>query len=245
MLKAFFASLFALWVSLAAAQAEFTVNDLGGFSVGGAAGPASVSFVGCTQNVVDGATFTFTDHATGTAGARKTIVGVGGNDSATDWSYSSMTVGGVAATEVAGTDTANAGSLVQSAFYIIDNPSGTTATIVVTPSEAVTYMAVCVWAAYDVVSETPNDVAAVFSTNSSSMDVSLDVPADGFGVGMYAHQSGTATVTWTGMTERADIRTSGEAGVSAADTATAGTPFSATADGSGTVDSVASTASFR
>ncbi len=222
------------------AQAGYVINS---FQFG-TAGGATITFIGCTGDATDLTTYTFTNHATGVAGARKTIVGVGAADAATDFNVSSVSVGGVSATEVV--DSADVNSLVQSAIYIIDNPSGTTATIDVTWSEAVTGAAICVWAAYDVLSETATATATQFQTSSAAITLSLNVNADSIAVGMSSCRDGLQTTTWAGMTERADtsVETSTHA-YSAADTQTSGAPLAVTADWSGASDSIGASASFR
>ena len=243
-MKHIFRSLIALayLASAATAQAGFVINSFWG--------AATISLVGCTADGVSATTFTFTDHATGTAGARKTIVGVSSNDGATNFSTSTMTVGGVSATEII--DSANTGSLVQSSIYIIDNPSGTTATIVVTMSEAVEGAAICVWAAYNISSETATATASEFQTSSAAITLSLNINSGGVGVGMSAVQeNGAATVTWTGMTESSEaiikdaVGTASDGSYSSAQTTTAGTPLSVTADWVSTTDSIGVSASFR
>ena len=237
-MKHLFRSLIALayLASAATAQAGFVINSFWGAA-------ATISFVGCTSSSSDLTTYTFTDHATGTAGARKTIVGVSGGDGATNFSVSSMTVGGAAATEVAD-NSASTGSLAQSAIYIKDNPSGTTATIVVTFSEAIEDAAVCVWAAYDVSSETATDTASGFDTSGGAITLDLDVATNGVAVGMSSSDSADSH-TWTGMTERSDANQSPTHRYSGADTSTAGTPFATTVDETDTGDLVGTTASFR
>lgn len=215
----------------------------------GVSPPASISFVGCTASVSANTVYTFTNHATGTAGARKTIVSASAKDNATIFSIDSMTVGGVSATEVVD-NSADTGSLVQNALYIIDNPSGTTATIVVTASESMSNMTVCVWAAYDLLSTTATATASQFQTASAAITLSLNVSTDGIGVGISSVSSDSDTATWTGLTERVDaLAESGAPGevmsYSGADTATAGTPLSVTADWTGTDDSAGVSASFR
>lgn len=246
-MKNFLAFFLSLWLALAwsilPAAAELTTTQLTGFNVGGAA-PASLSFVSCTTDTSNLSTYTFTSHATGTAGNRWTIVSFHGRRSSANWSYSSATVGGNSATEVI--DTANASSVVQSAIYIIANPSGTTATIVVNTSVAVASMTVCVWAGYDLQSATAVDTASAFSSTSAAMTLDLDISSGGFAVGAATSQTGTPTHTWTGMTERSDAASGDiEHTYSAADTNTAGAPRSVSADGSGVNNSVGVSASFR
>lgn len=222
------------------ALAGFLINS---YSV--VPGIASISFVGCTESSTDQTTYTFTDHATGTAGNRWTIVGVASFEGTTDFSTASMTVGGNAASEVV--DSADTGALTQAALYIISNPSGTTATIVVTASEAIAAMNICVWAAYDILSATAHDTGTDFETASAALDLSLNVPTDGIGVAMTASNAfSSPATTWTGMTERVDDPgPEASASYSGADTTTVGTPLSVTSDWNGSLDSTGVSASFR
>lgn len=234
----------ALLFGISPALADLTLSQLNGFNATSGASAASVTFVGCTVSASDLTTYTFTNHATGTAGARKTIVGVGGSDGTSNFSVNTVTVGGASATEVV--DSADASAIVQSAIYIIDNPSGTTASIVVTFSEAVTGAVVCVWAAYDVTSETATATANQFQTSSAAITLSLNINSGGFGVAMSSKEFDGATTVWTGMTERSNASVeSGVSSYAAADTTTAGTPLTVTVDWSGSSDSIGASASFR
>jgi len=206
---------------------------------------ATISFVSCTTDAANLTTYTFTAHATGTAGTRKTIVGVSAEDASSDFSVASMTVGGVSATEVV--DSANASSLVQSALYIIDNPSGTTADIVVTFSEDVTSAAVCVFAAYDISSETAVATASDYQSVSENLVLSLNVSADGVAVGQSANTGASAITTWTGLVENAP-ESSAEYAISSAhydEDATASSPLTAGSDWNGSGDAIGVSASFR
>lgn len=225
-------------------RADLTVNNLIGFGVGGSAPPASVSFVGCTADTGNNTTYTFTNHATGTAGNRWTIVGIGGRDGTTDWSWSSATIGGTNAPEVV--DSYNAASVSDAAIYILANPTGTTSTITVTASEAIAAAIVCVWAAYDLTSATAYATNSAFDTAAGALTLSLNVPSGGIAVGVAAAQVDSVTHTWTGLTERSD-QGSGDAevAVSSADSTTVGTPLAVTVDASGSNDSNGATASFR
>ncbi|MDZ4818541.1 MAG: hypothetical protein SGJ20_06155, partial [Planctomycetota bacterium] len=207
---------------------------------------ATISFVSCTTSAANLTTYTFTAHATGTAGTRKTIVGVTGEDGTSDFSVDSMTVGGVSAAEVV--DSANASSAIQSALYIIDNPSGTTADIVVTFSEAVTSSAVCVFAAYDISSETAVATASQYQATSANIVLSLDVSADGVAVGQSAFEGSSQTTTWAGLVENAPESCSAEACASSAhytEDATASSPLTAGSDWTGSGESIGVSASFR
>jgi hypothetical protein len=245
-------SLFALCllVSVALAAGGFGAgNNLTGFwqknIVGGGAATPSISYVSATENGAAATTYTFTDHATGTAGAtRKTIVGACGDDGQTNFSIASMTVGGSAAAEVA--DTANAGAAAQCALYIIDNPSGTTATIAVTFSEAISHASIAVWAAYDLNSSTQTDFAVGFHTSAAAITLSSDIQADGIGVGVCLTMNDAQTTTWVGLTER-DDSVGANITITAADTvqASAQTPLTISCDMSGSSDTVGAVAAFR
>jgi len=231
----------ALTFGVQPAVAGFVINS---FSFAKVA--ATISFVSCTTSPDNQTTYTFTDHATGTAGTRKTIVGVSAEDNASDFSVNSMTVGGVSAAEVV--DSANASSAIQSALYIIDNPSGTTADIVVTFSEAVTSSSVCVFAAYDISSETAVATASQFQTASANIVLSLNVSADGVAVGQSASQNPSETTTWAGLVENAPESCSVASCASSAhytEDATASSPLTVGSDWTSVGDSIGVSASFR
>lgn len=212
----------------------------------GAATP-TLTYVTTTENDTSLTTYTFTAVNTGTADAtRKTIVAISGGDSATDFSIASVTVGGAAATEVI--DSANTGSTVQTAIYIIDNPSGTTANIVVTLSEAGNGCGIAVWAAYDLSSSTATDTATQFQSTAANIVLSLDISAGGVAVGIASTMDNASTGTWTGLTERAEeIVGADDHMFSPADTTSAGgaAPLTVGADWSLAADSIGVSASFR
>lgn len=224
------------------ARAEFTVNDVAGFNVNSKA-PSSGAFVSCTGNTTSPASYTFTAHATGTAGNRWTAVVFGGRDGTTDWSTTSATLDGNAMAEVA--DTANASSLVETSIYIIANPTGTTATIVVTPSESIATAFICVFALYDLNSATAFDIATNFDTAGAAIDLSVDNPSGCVAIGAATSQTNSITHTWTGLTEQSDqFSGDAEASFTSAGSSTAGVPLSITVDPTGTNDVAGASASF-
>lgn len=225
------------------AQAGFLINS---YQFG--LPPPVLTSIGCTASTTDTNVYTFTDHATGTADPnRTTIVGIGGKDNGVDFSISTVTVGGSSAAEQV--DSANAGSIAQTAIYTIANPTGTTATIIVTFPEAIQGAVVCVWSATNLASPTATDFAAAFDTAAGAVNCSLDFAAEGVGVGMSIESENPNTVTWTGMTEIDDgtIDAGNEAEYSNADhtATTAESARSVTADWTGAGDAVCATASFR
>lgn len=238
---------------LAPAAATLTTTNLAGFNAYTAAvaggGPATITFQQCATNTTDGSSFTFSAQNTGTASSdRATIVGILIEDAAALHSINSVTVGGDSATEVV--DQGAAGVLVNSAIYILDNPTGTSEDIVVTPSETVTSMSICVWQANNLESTTATDTASDGDTDANPMTLDLDVSADGIAVAVCADVSaGGTTYTWVGLTERDDA-TPGEHTRSAADydeDSSASVPLTASCDSSnaGAQDQTGAAASFR
>lgn len=248
-MKIFIRSLIALayLISATSSPAGMLVNPF----VFAATGGATISFVSCTEFSIGSVSliYTSTNHPTGTAAAgRKTIVAVGVQDNATAFTINSMTVGGAGATEKVD-NSADTGSLVQGALYMIDNPSGTTATIVATFSEDVERGVICVWAAYALASETPTDIASQFQTASAAITLDLDVSAGGIGVGFSIKaDDGPNAADWTGMAEDVQDEIAGGGGngieYSGANTTTSGAPFGVTVDWANTNDSVGVSASF-
>lgn len=237
---------------LVPAAATLTTTNLSGFnaytSAAPGATPATITFLQCATNTTDGSSFTFSAQNTGTASSdRATIVGILIEDAAVLHSINSVTVGGDSATEVV--DQGAAGVLVNSAIYILDNPTGTSEDIVVTPSETVTSMSICVWQANNLESTTATDTASDSDPDANPMTLDLDVSADGIAVGVCIDQNNTGTWTWTGMTERDDAEP-GEHIRAAADydeDSSASAPLSVTCDSSsaGGTDQNAAAASFR
>lgn len=232
-------------LALALGILAFAVNPaLAGFLINSfaiAPAGASITFVGCTEASNDAAVYTYTNHATGTAAAdRATIIGIASEDSTTVFDVSSVTVGGNAAAEVVD----QGGSLsLNTAIYIISNTSGTTATIVVNLSEAITSNTVCVWAAYGL-----NSLTAVGTNSTSGSGThTLDVSATGGGVavGIASQASNVPTSTWTGLAEGADTTGTDFAwSAASAQTPTTGT-FAITQAWSGGVSRNSASASFR
>lgn len=131
---------------------------------------------------------------------RKLIIAACGEDSATDFSITGITVDSVAATEVI--DSANVGSFVQSALYIKDHPSGTTASIAVTFSEAILTCGIFVWCAYNLKSNTPIATKAEYQTASANIDLSIKTPDNGlvFAAGVARNDGGgPQTAVWNGL----------------------------------------------
>jgi hypothetical protein len=204
-------------------------------------------FIGHNVSIVDTNIYTYNAQSAGPAGNRHTIIGVVGRDSAsTDFSILGLTVNGVAATSVV-TNAIETGSTLQTGIFIIDNPIGETMDIVVTFSETVTQSAIAVWAAYDLVSSTPTATAQQFQTASANINLSLNVDAGGFAVGISGNGSTVGACTWAGFAARFDADSPSEAlSYSGADytATTAQTPLTIGADWTGTDDAAGVAASW-
>lgn len=242
MIRRFLHSLLALAFLTVHANAGFLVDP---FIFASAAPPAS-GLVDCTADAANvGPTFTFTSHATGTAHAsRHTVVGIGSEDATTNFTISSATIGGSAAVERADSGPATPLSSVLNGFYALDNPTGTTATITVTLSEAATSMYICVWALYDLASITPtgNRIASD-DTYSGALTLTTTSGANGAGdiiLGMCAEGVITFPPVWTGLTVQTDENSGTEARNTSAHSLNASAGLSITCDwtGAGATDDV-------
>lgn len=214
----------------------------------GAPPVASIVHTDDGHSIADATIYTFSSKSLGIAATgRRIIVGILGRDSATAFSISGVTCGGVAMAEVV--DSNNAGSFVQAAIYILQVDAGTSADIVATFSEAITSAACVVWAAYDLASSTAVASIAAFQTASANLVLSLNVSAGGVAVGVTMNNkagSPGVTVTWAGLAEdmNADIGAAVEGTYSGASGTTAGTPLTVGADWTGTDDAIGAAASF-
>ena len=210
------------------------------------AAPASITFLQCAQDNGNNSTFTFASQNTGTASAdRYTIIAIMGDDSATTFDVTSVTVGGDAATEVA--DHGASGSMNDTALYILANPAGTSETVAVTFSEAVVHASICLAQVNGLISATPLDTAASFDTAAGAITLSVNTTAGGIAVGMCSTQTNGVSTIWTGLTERADENLSEAGAYSYADleVVSGATPLSITCDYTGGADTTGVAASFR
>lgn len=203
----------------------------------------AVTFIGCTASSSALTTYTFTSHSIGAGPRTHVIVAVGAGDGLSAFSTNTVTVAGNSATEIAD----QGGSGIQNAsLHIVADPGGTTATIVVTMSEAVLEAGVCVWSAI-LNSATPVSSIAAWDTASAPIALTLSsTAAGGVAVGYCNAGSSTLSATWANLTERLDNST-GWAFTShtAADGSTAGGSLAVTCDYTGTADAVGVAAAFQ
>jgi hypothetical protein len=211
----------------------------------------TTSFCVQTGNASALTTYTFAGHSIGAAPAgalaNRTIFVVINATDAVPKTINSVTVGGVAMSEVFTQQYSGSGDF-RSAWYAVRLPNSnvnTTADIVVTWSAGVDNCTIAVFAVYNLLSLTP--IATVGSqTLNASSTLNINSRAGGVVLGHIAgNASGTAT--WTGLTEDSDSVV-GTRGSSAAhlDIVATSTPLSVSADLTGTQTAqVASAISLR
>lgn len=236
--------LFALASALNPALAALTVNQLSGFNAFATSIPAaspSVVFNDCYDSTANATTYTFSSVAVSTADATRIIlVGVAAEDGGDTFGLSSGTIGGGAATR---SHTNTIGLTNHSNFLILGLASGTTTTIELTFSEAITAATICVWSLYDFSSAAFSEYAAyAWNTNSASMDISIagSQTGDLYAAICTAGGGPGTTLTFTGTTTNHDANNA-EFTVGAGYSfplASSGT-HTATCDPTGTADSSA------
>lgn len=203
-LTPFIATIWLVLTILAVIQprAQLMVNELNGFNVASVSGPASITFLQCTDDTTDQTTYSFAGVNTGTASSdRALLFSIVSRDSANTFSIASASVDSNAAAELADT---NQGDVV-AGLYIIALPTGTSSTISVTMSEPVQTVGICAWQVNNLQSLTAVDVTMVNNgTSGNSINLNINTLADGVGAGVCATGATSGTYTWSGLTERAD-----------------------------------------
>ena len=164
-----------------------------------------IAFQTLTGSFTTDTSYTFSSQPIGTAhSSRIVIVAVAYINSSP--ASASVTVGGTAATEIAGCakrTTSGGSTEFQIKCFRVAVPSGTTASIVVTTSATGCWIGV--WSAYYLRSATPVDATA-HEPSSGAVILDLNTSARGVGCGFGVTSS---NVTWTGATEDHDAITAG------------------------------------
>lgn len=207
------------------------------------AGPVALAYQTQVSNTADLSSYSFASTAIGTASTdRIVVVGitVSAASSGATRSVSSVTIGGISATQLSHVVGA---TWMTAAIYAAAVPTGTTATIAITMSGTCGRCACAVWAMTGG-SITPFDTAT--DTNASAdPNASIDVPANGGAVAAAGSATSTTT-TWTGLTERVDTALEGFSTHTVASDvfASAQTGLSVTANFAGAADNSMAMASF-
>lgn len=149
--------------------------------------------------------FTFTSKAAGAAASnRYLLAAISGRSGSTATDITSVTIGGIAATNVIRVFGAGSGSGENvTAIYIAAVPTGTTATVVVTFNVNFARCSVSLYRAVDLVSSTATATASSLVANPTG---TFNVSAGGFAIGA-AYTQATSSFTWTNLTENVDTTT--------------------------------------
>lgn len=185
---------------------------------------ATLTYQTAAASAFSTSTPSFASLTIGTADpTRVVIVGLGFSKSSGSWGanpISSVTIGGVSATQVGSQVLTPVGVDTVVSFYIAAVPTGTTATVAVTLAANTQRGFVSVWSATNLMSSTPTATNSATGT-SSGPSASLTIPSLGFGLGFVMGRG--ASNTWTNLTERNDQAVGADT-ASGADSTTAGTP---------------------
>lgn len=191
-------------------------------------------------------TYTLTSQNTGAeAPDRYTIIGIAAQDTATNFSVTSVSVSGASATLVEHSDTTSVNVLTS--IWILANDTGTSETLEATVSEAVDNgLVFCVWRVTGLGSATATDSDSDEDAASNPMTVSLDVHAGGFVVGLCKTRDKASTYSWTGLTFRDDANTTSvSASAADEDDLAADSTYDVECDPTTTFNSAMSAAAFR
>jgi len=132
-------------------------------------------------------------------------------------SVSSATIGGVSATQVAGTTAAN-GTTTLSDMWQADVPTGTTATISVTYSVATQRSALYVYRLVSATRARSDGQNAKSTAAVTTVTTTTSIPTGGVGINCGGQRNTVAIPTWTNATQDASLGLSGAHGTTAATT---------------------------
>lgn len=208
------------------------MNFLPGWFPAGAAGrrlPFSLEYINelvnfnTTNNTFNGVSFGDVPPA----GEKRYIVVATQNMNASDArTVNSVTIGGVAATEIIGRDATN----TPGGVWIAEVPTGTSGTILITMSGDTDVVYAAVARVMNPENPLGSDAAALEHT-SAVIDLSLNIPPGGAALAVTASQN-ASTTTWVGLSERDDRDVATDEYVSAAASeliAAGGSPHTITA----------------
>lgn len=161
---------------------------------------AEIGYLQSYTDTSDSSSYTFSSVNFGTADSnRYIIIGIASRKSGTTTSISSVTIGGVSAT-ITKQQVNNATNTNVSGIAIANVPTGTSGNIVVTFADTMLRCAITVYRTVGLTSKTAYDSD---SSTASAPSVSLDVPTNGFAIGIGLTAASTSA-TWTGLTEDSD-----------------------------------------
>jgi hypothetical protein len=228
-------------VAATTAQAGFLINS---YAVAPGTPIASITFLQCAESTSDLTTYTLATQNVGTASAdRYTIGTISSTDSVGTYTTSTVTVGGDSAT--INVDQ-GASSPFSAVIFAVANPAGTSEDVVITFSEAITGVRLCLWQANNITSATAVATTSATAGSGGPITLSINVSSLGVAVGVCSINNTTPTYVWTGLTEREDS-TGTEFNLSAADFTndnSADSPLAITCDPTGSNTNVGASASY-
>ena len=197
------------------AMAMLVATQLVGFGVAAsAAPPAAAVFTANSSSAVASSTYSFTSQSLGTAAAdRYVVVGVAGQSGSGAVAVSSMTIGGISASQLVSMSETN--NSIE--FWIAAVPTGTTGTVTVNWAAQRARCAIVIWAVTGLVSSVVAGSAQETGFGSTAGDGTINVAAGGVALGM-TYDGGTAnrSWTWSSLTESLDTTFGGGRSYSAA-----------------------------
>ncbi len=175
----------------------------GSMMMGGSVTPATITFTETGVSATDGTSFTFSGKSIGTAAAnRKVAVAIcGRKDTTGAYSVSTVTVGGISASQIVDNFAEVGGIILGVALWQADVPTGTTADVVVTFSANTLDCGIGLFAVYGAAAAA--DATATSTANPCT--TTINVPANGVSMGVATTYTTNPTYTWdAGLTERWD-----------------------------------------
>lgn len=170
----------------------------------------SASYLTSTNINSNLTTYTFSSMSFGAAHSSRIIVcTVGSVATASSPSISSFTIGGVSATQAKFATTDVGGDVIKTAIYYAAVPTGTSGDVVITWSDGMDSCEIGLYRMINNLSATPYHTNSGATTSGTSVSTTLNIPAQGFAVGVEASESTTSNVTWTGLTEDYDLLVDG------------------------------------
>ena len=169
----------------------------------------SLSFLQSNSDAAGGTSWTFSSESLGAASADRSILVCFGSRKVGTASYavSSVTVGGVSATEIISAVASSTNSTIAS-IWRADVPTGTTGDVVVTVDTSSIRAAIALYRCTGITSSSANATDTDIVVGVSNM--STAATAGGFAVACGMTGVSPATHTWLGFTEDCDFQVSGE-----------------------------------
>lgn len=197
-------------------------------AAGGGGVTFSLAFAGHSEDTGGGTTVTFTAVAMGAANANRVVaVPIAWRSAGDSDTISSVTIGGVSATQATGAYVSSGGAWISDLWYA-SVPTGTSGDIVFNFSAASARSGI---ATYRVVTGTvaPTDVQNATATAGMTVAHSLTIPGGGKGLAFFGDRVGNGgSVVWTGAVS--DYDATGVGGFSTFSGATVSATGTVTAD---------------